>query len=595
MTPDQLSILLLIVTALALFIWDRWRYDVVALATLLAAVVLDLVPAREAFSGFGHPATITVAAILVLSHTLARTGASAILADIINRATSTLARHVAVLSSLGALMSSVMNNVAALGLLIPAAIQSTENTRYGAGAVLMPLSFATILGGLVTLIGTPPNIIIAVFRNDELGAPFTMFDFTPVGLAVTAAGVAFLTFGAQFLIPRRRLMQTTIKRHMNIDKFIAEARVVKNSTGHGMTWTALIAAADEANVRVVNLTRRGRRFRRLPEGDSLKVGDRLLLESAPQGLEALTKSLEFKVGTRRDAKADRLISGDMDLIEAVVRPGSRMEGRDLETLRLHYRYDTDILAVSRQGQPHRGRLGRFRFRSGDVVLFYGPRDQMPDLLDRMGCLALMDRGVQLGEVGKHHARLALGLFAAAIAASTLGLIPLTVALCLAAVLMVVLGLLPVREIYDGIDWPVILLIGSLIPVGTAFEATGTSDLIAETILDTPLPNSPMLVMVLLMIVTMALSNVLNNAATAVIMAPVALTLAARLGANPDAFLMATAVAASAAFVTPVGHQNNALVMGPAGYTFGDFWRLGLPLQILVLAVATPMIMTVWPF
>ncbi len=594
MTLDQMTIVGLIVAALALFVWDRWRYDVVAFSVLLASVVLGLVPAREAFSGFGHPATITVAAILVLSHTLARTGASEILARLIERSATGMARHIAVLSGLGALMSSVMNNVAALGLLMPAAIQTTLKTKYHAGAVLMPLSFATILGGLITLLGTPPNIIIAAFRAKVTGEPFGMFDFTPVGILVAGIGVAFLAVSARFLIPTRRLVQDATRDHMGIDKFVTEATVVKGTDAVGMTRGELRMLATDCDVLIVNIIRRGRRMAKLPQGDGLKVGDKLLLESSSEGLDRLTTAMDLKVGTMKGTKSENMIDEDMDLAEAVVRPGSRMIGRELLSLRLRSRYDTDILAVSRQGRAFRGRMGQFKFRPGDLVLFYGPRDHMPDLMARMGCLTLQER-IQFGEASHRHARMAIAIFAAAVALATFNIMPITIALGLAAVAMVVLNILPVREIYDGIDWPVVVLIGALIPVGDAFDATGTTGLIAQGILDSPLPLNPLAVLTLLMAVTMALSAVLNNAATAVIMGPVALTLSERLGVNPDPMLMGVAVAASCAFVTPIGHQNNALVMGPGGYAFGDYWRLGLPLQGVVLVVAVPAILLFWAF
>ncbi|HAD87894.1 MAG TPA: hypothetical protein DCG48_11075 [Rhodospirillaceae bacterium] len=318
-----------------------------------------------------------------------------------------------------------------------------------------------------------------------------------------------------------------------------------------------------------------------------------MLEASAEGLDRLTTEMNLKVGTMKDAKMERMLAEDMDLVEAVVRPDSRMVGREIVGLRLRARYDADILAVSRQGRAFRGRMGKFRFRPGDLVLFYGPRDAMPDMIARLGCLILEQR-TQFGESSRRQAQMSIAVFAAAVALATVGAVPIAVALGIAAVAMVVLGLLPMREIYDGIDWPVVVLIGALIPVGDAFESTGTTGLIAQAILDSPLPISPIAVLTLLMVVTMALSAALNNAATAVIMGPVALTLAQRLDINPDPMLMGVAVAASCAFVTPIGHQNNALVMGPGGYAFGDYWRLGLPLSAVVLIVAVPAILLFWP-
>jgi di/tricarboxylate transporter len=376
---------------------------------------------------------------------------------------------------------------------------------------------------------------------------------------------------------------------------VTEATVVKGTDAVGMTRGELRMLATDCDVLVVSIVRRGRRMAKLPMGDGLKTGDRLLLESTSEGLDRLTTAMDLKVGTMKGAKSENMIDEDMDLVEAVVRPGSRMSGRELTSLRLHSRYDTDILAVSRQGRAFRGRMGQFKFRPGDLVLFYGPRDHMPDLMARMGCLMLQHHTPSFGEANHRHARMSIAVFAAAVALATFNILPITVALGAAAVAMIVLGLLPVREIYDGIDWPVVVLIGALIPVGDAFDSTGTTDLIAQGILDSPLPLNAAAVLSLLMVVTMALSAVLNNAATAVIMGPVAITLSERLAVNPDPMLMAVAVAASCAFVTPIGHQNNALVMGPGGYAFSDYWRLGLPLQFVVLIVAVPAILIFWPF
>ncbi len=590
MSADQLTLALLLLAVLVLLVWGRWRYDVVALAALLAAVLLDLVPAANAFAGFGHPATVTVALVLIISRAFRVAGTTDLILRLIEPVGHMPRMQNTALAGIGSVLSAFMNNVGTLGLLMPVAIRAASRAKIGASVMLMPLSFACILGGLITLIGTPPNIIVAVYRQDALGEAFGMFDFTPVGAVVALAGVLFVTVAGHWLVPHRRGTGDD-EDLFQIDNYITELEVPEESEAVGMTPAEIEEMTDDAEVRIVDLVRGDRRLPTIQRGERIRSGDVVVVETDPDNLDRFVEQLGLHLIDTRGGRKALAEGEDTGLLEAVVTPHSMLEGRTVQSLGLPGRHGVHLIAVSRQGKPHRGRLRSFRFRAGDVVLLHGETERLHDAVARFGCLPLRERAIQFGR--RIPALLPVGLFAGAIAAAVAGLMSIPIALGIAAVAMVIAGILPLREVYAAIDWPVIVLLGALLPIGGALETTGTTGLLVEALSVYTVEWSPLVLIGVILIVTMTLSDLLNNAATAVIMAPLALAIAERTAGSPDAFLMAVAVGASCAFLTPVGHQNNALVMGPGGYRFGDYWRLGLPLQILIVLVAVPMIGWVW--
>jgi len=588
-TLEQSTIIVLLLAVLVLLAWGRWRYDLVALAALLAAVVLGLVPAAGAFAGFGHPATVTVALVLIISRAFQVAGTTDLLLRLIQPLAHLPRMQTTALSGAGSLLSGFMNNVGTLGLLMPVAMQAATRAKMGASRMLMPLSFACILGGLITLIGTPPNIIVAGYRQEALGEAFGMFDFTPVGLAVAVVGVLFVTLAGHWLVPHRR--GASDEDLFEIDNYITELEVPEGSDAVGCTPREIEESTEDGDARVVDLVRGDWRLPTVHRGERVRAGDVLVVEADPDNLDRFVDKLGLELIDARGGRKALAEGEDVGLLEAVVTPRSMLEGRTVESLGLPGRHGVHLIAVSRQGKPHRGRLRSFRFRPGDVVLLHGDSERLHEAVGRFGCLPLRERSIQFGR--RIPALLPVVLFAAAIGAAVAGLVPIPIALGLAAVGMVVAGVLPLREVYSAVDWPVIVLLGALIPVGGALESTGTTGLLVGALAEYTAAWPALVLLGLILIVTMTLSDLLNNAATAVIMAPLAVEIAERTGSNPDAFLMAVAVGASCAFLTPVGHQNNALVMGPGGYRFGDYWRLGLPLEILIVAVAVPMIAWVW--
>jgi di/tricarboxylate transporter len=323
----------------------------------------------------------------------------------------------------------------------------------------------------------------------------------------------------------------------------------------------------------------------------IRAGDLLVLQGAPDTIEAMVGTAKLKyVGT---AGKDGLFAGEeMNLLEVVVPQGARIAGRSAMSMRLLSRYGITLLGVSRQGRRFSERVRKLEILPGDILLMLGPVDRLTDVVSRMGVLPLRDRGHQV--VQRQKVWLAVGIFAAAVLLASLGVLYLPIALGVAAALMILTNIIPLRQVYESVEWSVIVLLGSMIPLGSALEASGGTALIAEGIVNLSAGLAPTLILALVMVVTMTLSDVMNNVATAVISAPVALDIANRLGVNPDPFLMAVAVAASCAFLTPIGHKNNTLIMGPGGYKFGDYWRMGLPLEILIILVGIPMILWVWP-
>lgn len=580
----------LLLALFILLVWGRWRYDVVAFACLMAAVAAGLVPAETAFDGFGHPATITVAAVLVLSRALAGTGAIDRLTQLVRPATGHTTTHVGVLAGIGAAMSAVMNNVGALGILMPMAIQSARKAARSPSVLLMPLSFGSMLGGLITLIGTPPNIIVASYRGQLTGSNFSMFDFTPVGLAIALAGVVFVALIGWRLVPQRAGTRTKGEL-FDIESYVTEVRVPEGNPHIGKTLREIDELTKDIDSVIMDQIRDERSYPASTRKE-LRAGDILKIEAAPDEIDKFVSKLDLEIGAEASGVGPREMADDATLMEVVVAPGSRLDGRLVGTLQLFARRGVTLLGVSRQGQRYHGRLRSFRIRPGDVLLLHGEAEQLADLVPAFGILPLAEREMHFGKRNKGPAVIAV--FAAAIAAASFGIVPIHIAFGIAIVAMVATDLMSVRELYDGIDWSVIVLLGSLIPVGGALQSTGATTLIANelVIITSGLPAAAVLVIV--MVVTMTLSDILNNAATAVVMAPIAATVADRLEVNADPFLMAVAIAASCAFLTPIGHQNNALILGPGGYRFGDYWRMGLPLEILVIAVSVPMILLVFP-
>jgi di/tricarboxylate transporter len=578
---DQIILFSLLGVVFGLLVWGKIRYDLVAFGALVLAIVIGVVPQEEAFAGFGHHATVIIALVLIVSRGLSNSGAIELIAHRIIDAGRSLFMHISVMSGVSAVLSAVMNNVAALALLMPIDMQAAKKAK----------RFASILGGMITLIGTPPNIIIASFREQAVGEPFGMFDFSPVGAVTALVGVVFIVLVGWRLIPVEKGDEAKKDAPLPHEDYVAEVRVAENSTIVGQRVRDLDDEADEADVAIVGLVRKGKRLPGRARMEEVRQGDLLVIEADAEHIDAFVGL--FKLEYVGSEKYDGHASEGLSLVEAVVPENARIEGRSALSLRLLYRHGVTLLGVSRRGRTFRDRVRKLDTKAGDVLLLLGPSERIDDVVAWLGCLPLQQRDLQV--VQRNKAWIAVASFALAIAAATSGLMHLPEALALVCIVMVGFNIVPLKEIYTSIEWPVIVLLGSMIPIGSALEASGGTALIAQQIIDFAAGYGPVIVLTLLMIVTMTLSDVLNNTATTVIAAPIAIDIAGRLSVNPDPFLMAVAIAASCAFLTPIGHKNNTLIMGPGGYRFGDYWRMGLPLEVIVIVTSIPMILLVWPF
>jgi di/tricarboxylate transporter len=600
MTADQGLILGILLATVGMFLWGRWRHDMVALAGLLACVVAGLVRPADAFAGFGHPAVITVACVLVLSRGLQTSGAVDAIARVVLPSSVGPTLTIGALTGLGALLSAFMNNVGALALLMPVAIKIARRQELPPGQVLMPLAFGSILGGMTTLIGTPPNLIVSGFRDRTGAGTFAMFDFTPVGIVVAAAGIALIALVGWRLVPARK--QTGLEGFES-GAYLTEARVPEGSKADGKTLREIDAALEQADAQVIGLVRNEVRVSAPNPGRTVRAGDILIIEAEAEALAGALSSLGLKLEEARRDQAppsdeptrkteDVPVADEIVLMELAILPGSVLEGRSASDILLRSRHGINLLALSRQGKRAMARLRSLRFAPGDLLLMQGPPDALGEFASTSGCVPLAERELRIPD--RRKAILAVGIMAAAIAGAAFGLLPAAISFAAGVLASMALRTVPPRSVYEAIDWPVIVLLGALIPVAGAMESTGAAGVLASFLLESIAQGNAIVGLALILVVTMTLSDLMNNAATAAVMCPIAIGAATQLGVNADAFLMAVAVGASCAFLTPIGHQNNTLILGPGGFRFGDYWRLGLPVEILVVAVSIPMLLLVWP-
>ena len=585
----QVFVVIVIILALILFAWGRWRYDIVATAALLVLAAARIIPADQVFNGFGNPAVITVAAVMVVSRGMWNAGA----ADALAAAMAGLGERLwaPVITGVTSLVSAFVDDTGTTGIMMPVAIQLARKNEQSPSKVLMPIAFASLLGGCITLIGTPSNILVAGFRRQVTGKAFGLFDFTPVGLSLTLAGLVFICLIGWKLVPVRR-SKGNRDELFEIADYMTEVAVPQESHFVEKTIGELEKALKE-DVLILGIVRGKRRLSVLSRLETLRAGDVLIVEADANSLKALLDTAKFVLAAEEDLAKEFLTSAEIGMVEGVIGAGSRLVGRTLAQTNLRRFYGANVLAVSRQGHRLKDRLSGIRLQSGDVLLLQGDTENLGTVLDRLGCLPLAKRSLRIDKPTRIVT--AVLIFWGVVLLSALGTLPVQVAFTAGAVLMVLSGIINPRELYESVDWPLIVLLGTFIPVGEAMQNAGITRSIADALLPVAgrLPHVVSLGVVLTG--TMLMSNIINHTAAAVIMGPIAIGIANGFGASVDPFLMAVAVGVSSPFLTPIGHQANTLVMGPGGYAFGDYWRLGLPLSLLVVGLAPFLIETFWPF
>ncbi len=593
MTWQQAAAFGLIGLMMAAFVWGRFRYDLVAMVTLLVAVLIGLVPADKAFSGFSDDIIAIIASALVVSAAVARSGiVERILKPLAPWLTKTGAQ-VVVLTGTVAALSGFVKNIGALAMLMPVAFQLARKNETSPSMLLMPMAFGSLLGGIVTLVGTSPNILVSRVRQEITGEPFAMFDFAPVGIPLALAGVAFLALGWR-LLPKNRKGAPSIEAAFNLEGYTTEAIVQPKTDTVGKS-VGQLEKLSGSDVEVLIIVRKGGRRFAPTEGTELRAGDTLLLEGEPDALQRVVADAKLKLATASTRKSKKELdtpADDRGVMEAVIGEDSALLGSNAMTARLYHKHGLTLLAVSRAGTRVTSQLRSVRFKAGDVVVLRGNLNEMPEALGELGLLPLAARTIPLGETRR--SLLPVGILAGAMLLVALGYLPIAIAFFGTAVLLLLFRSITLKEAYAAVDWPILILIGALIPVSDTLRTTGGTEIIAALLSRAgDYLNGPS-ALVAIMVAAMAVTPFLNNAATVLVMGPIAAAFAQKLGYRPDPFLMAVAIGAACDFLTPIGHQSNTLVMGPGGYRFGDYWRLGLPLSLLVIVIGVPLIAFFWP-
>ena len=585
---DQHLLSITIVSLLGLFIWSKFRYDALAAGALVFLIILGVIPANQAFDGFAHPAVITVALVLIISQGLKNSGLTGLVGKLIGGKSFSKFQFLISVMLIAAVLSSFINNIGALAILLPITLNICQKMNWHPSRFLMPLAFACILGGMNTTIGTPPNIIISEYKSTISDSGFNFFDFSYVGLSVTILSILFISIiGNKFIQLRDDINAGSSL--IDLKGYLFEVEVNESSSAIGMTLSAFKKEAGE-DTEVLGIVNETGGVKKVKNNLRIKAGQILVIKTPPDDVSSILDVFDFSIPKELHSFDD----DDLEEIEAMITPGSRLIGRKYEFfLKLAYE-ELNLLGLWRKGARYRTRLTRETFKAGDVLLL-GVRDldeeDVTNKIKHLGLMPLMQRELQ---TIPSRSRLLKGLifFLVSIVLVAFNILPTA-----AAFLLCVLGFARIRIIdsnfYRDIDWPIIIMLAAMIPIGTALQTTGLSDVISSNISLLAADMSLFWLLFLILIITMATTDIINNAATAVIMAPISAGIGIELGYAIEPFLMVVAVGASCAFLTPIGHQCNTVVMGPGNYKFTDYWRLGLPLDILIIAVSIPMILFVW--
>ena len=631
MSTDQYAICLIIITTFILFVWGRWRYDIVSIVALFTLVLVDKIlggkssqlieDPSQAFLGFGHPAVVTVAAVLIISRALQNSGVVDLIARSVKPFTNNKITHISSLSGVIAILSAFMNNVGALALMLPVTLKTAWEQKRSPSILLMPIAFASILGGMITMIGTPPNIIIASLRKEQQQqilskaiadtnsqaatylenlnivkesyepAAFGLFDFTPVGGIIALLGVCFVALVGWRLVPKENQKTPSSNSLFSLDEYVTEIRVPKGSSliGESIGEVNMLTGDKLTLIRFIN---NNGKATSINHNNKIKENDQFLAMADPSDLKGMMDEYDLRLTKEMRYRIDSLKDDNSTFIEVVVSPESPLLGRGRSYLRRRSSNQLILMAVARQDKPIHKRLGKVKFRVGDVLLLQGPEKEFKNIITSLDLLPLAEREIEVGVFSK--VSFALMIFTVSILLSVLSIVPTTVSFAGAILAYVFSGILPIRDLYKNIDWPIIVLLGAMIPLSNALQNTGTTTLIADQVVSMTQGLPSWSIIALVMVITMFMSDIINNAATAMIMGPISVGIAISMGVSMDPFLMSVAIGASCAFLTPIGHQCNALILGPGGYRFSDYWRMGLPLEIIITVLGTPLILYFWP-
>ena len=584
---DQLILSIVIIGLLVFFISGKYRYDYVSLGALALLILFDIIKIENAFIGFSHPAVITVALVLLISKGLQDAGLSAVTGNIIGRFSPSETQFLFLIMFIAAILSSFINNIGAMALLLPITLSTCQKMGWHAGKFLMPLAFASILGGMNTLIGTPPNIIIAEFKESYTGEAFNFFDFSYVGLLVSFLSIIFIGLISSKLVAKRKLAKTN--NLIDLDNFLFELVVPEGSKAIGLTFSSFIKKAGN-ETEILGLVNENGAVSKVGNNSKIRADQHLVMKVSPNHISSIQDRFGLNIAESSHDLKEELI----DEIEVVITPGSRLVGRKQNYLMKLAYEELFLLGMWRKGARFRTRLSKQMFKIGDVLLLGVRNTDKEDVTAKINHLGLMPiRSREISTLPSRSRFLkAVIFFTTAILLAAFNVINV-----LTAFLLCVLGFVGIKilksNLYRHIEWPIVIMLAAMIPIGQALESTGITALIATEVVSLAGDLHIFWVLMIILIITMLITDVINNAATAVIMAPFSVNIALQLGQPLEPFLMVVAVGASCAFLTPIGHQCNTLVMGPGNYKFSDYWRLGLPLDILIVLASIPMILFVW--
>ena len=595
MTTDQIVLTSSILVLLGLFIWGKYRYDAISIAALVFLVSISAIPslnlniisADQALVGFANPAVMTVALVLIISHGLKNAGLSALAGKLLAGRQFTEIQFLLFLLAIAAALSSFINNIGAMAILLPLTVSVCQRMEWHPAKFLMPLAFACILGGMNTLIGTPPNIIISDYAYQKTGSGFNFFDFSKVGLAITICGILFVAFIGNKLIFLRSIPSN--EPLINMKGYLFEVVVNKGSSSVGLTLYKFKKQAGE-DIDIIGVISETGSVKKVQNNMRIKEDQILVIKSPPDEIGKILNLFDFSI----PEELHSFDEADLEEIEVLISPGSRLIGRKYDYFLKQAFEELNLLGLWRKGTKYRTRLTRETFKAGDVLLL-GVRDldddEVKNKINHLGLMPVREREI---EVISSRSRLIKGLFffMSSIFVVAFDILSPTIAFLLCVLCFARIKIID-ANFYRSVEWPIIVMLAAMIPVGLAMQTTGLSALIASSISDIAPNLTQAWILIIILVITMAVSDIINNAATAVIMAPISYEIALNFGYDVNAFLMVVAIGASCAFLTPIGHQCNTVVMGPGNYKFTDYWRMGLPLEILIIAIAIPMILFVW--
>ncbi|MEJ2212128.1 MAG: SLC13 family permease [Anaerolineae bacterium] len=603
MTSDIALMLAILGVSILLFILDWLRVDIVALLILLTLILTGLITPTEAFAGFSSPAVITVWAIFIVSGGLFHTGVANLVGDrLLQVAGKSLSRLLGLLMGTVGLMSGVMNNVGATAVLLPAVISISRRLRTNPSRLLIPLAYASLLGGMMTLIGSPVNILASDALRMAGLKPFSLFDFFPVGVVVMVAGVVYMLLLGQRLLPDRDPVQrltgngepdVDLVDFYRLGERLFRGRIPQGSPLIGKTL-AESGLRQNFELAVIGIERRGETRLNLDKDSILRRGDVLLIEGMVDNLVWAEATGQLEVHPEVGIDDRDLRSEAITITEVILSPHSRMVGKTLTDVQFREKYRQSVLAILRDGRPRRTGLADLPLRFGDTLLVQGPRQNVR-MLQREPDFVVLDAGESREIMRPGKAPLAVGLLLVMLVPVMAGWLPITAAALLAGVLMVITGCLTMDEAYQSIEWQAVFLVAGTLPLGIAMQNTGAAEFLAGLMVSAAGNLGPLGLLVGFYILTNLLTQFMSNAASTVLIAPIAIDAARQIGADPRSLLIAVAIAASAGFLTPVAHQSNILVMNPGGYRFGDYWKVGLPLDLLTLIVVVVFVPLVWPW